>query len=105
MKLRARRGTMLLTICCLVLTAVVLARRWVSLSKPAAVSKENNPNDFYLWQSNTGFAYTFRYDPRAADEWRFSFGGESKEILQAAEKRDGRTTNKENTAARGNDAR
>ena len=37
--------------------------------------RANNPNDFYLWSSNSSFTYTFRYDPREADLWLFRCGG------------------------------
>ena len=35
----------------------------------------NNPNDFYLWATDSVFTYTFRYDPRAADGWLFRSAG------------------------------
>jgi hypothetical protein len=36
----------------------------------------DNPQDFYVWSttSTSAFAYSFRYDPRAADEWLFHSG-------------------------------
>ena len=91
---------MLLTICGLILCTFVLGRRWISLSKPSVVSKENNPNDFYLWQSATGFEYTFRYDPRAADEWRFGASSELKDIPHRAGKPGAVTTNDETTGGK-----
>jgi hypothetical protein len=34
----------------------------------------NNPQDFFVWATNSSFSYSFRYDPRAADEWLFHCG-------------------------------
>ena len=35
----------------------------------------NNPDKFRLWATNSAYAYTFTYDPLAADDWRFEMGG------------------------------
>lgn len=32
---------------------------------------DNNPDKFHLWTANTGYIYTFTYDPHAADAWLF----------------------------------
>ncbi len=34
----------------------------------------DNPQDFFLWTSTTSLSHSFRYDPRAADEWQFHSG-------------------------------
>lgn len=31
----------------------------------------NNPNDFYLWSTDSRIVCSFRYDPREADLWQF----------------------------------
>ena len=34
----------------------------------------SNPQDFFIWATNASISYSFRYDPRAADEWLFHSG-------------------------------
>jgi len=41
----------------------------------------NNPQDFYLWATDASFAYSFRYDPRATDNWLFISGGDARSVL------------------------
>jgi hypothetical protein len=59
----------------LVLTVALLARRssnsWTGVMLKNA---GNNPQDFFAWATNSSSSYSFRYDPRAADEWLFHFG-------------------------------
>jgi hypothetical protein len=41
-----------------------------SLSTPPGVAQAgNNPQEFYLWSTDSSFSYTFICDPRAADLW------------------------------------
>jgi hypothetical protein len=34
----------------------------------------SNPQDFFVWATTSSVIYSFRYDPRAADEWLFHSG-------------------------------
>jgi hypothetical protein len=51
-------------------------RDYVFWAQNEANKPHNNPQDFFLWGTRShSFAYSFRYDPRAADEWLFHSGG------------------------------
>jgi len=56
----------------LFLAAVILAGKGSRIRQRNNAS--SNPQDFFLWATNLSFAYSFRYDPRAADEWLFHSG-------------------------------
>jgi len=55
--------------------AMILGVGFFEVTQPPATGRPNNPQDFYLWTTNSSFAHTFRYDPRAADIWLFKAGG------------------------------
>lgn len=58
-----------------VLAGAIIAERSHRRSSSAAPkSSGNNPQDFFVWATNSSFSYSFRYDPRAADEWLFHSG-------------------------------
>ena len=50
--------------------AVILVWRW-PLPDTAMSATDNNPDKFYLWSTGKVFAYTFTYNPHAADAWMF----------------------------------
>jgi hypothetical protein len=52
--------------------AVILAGKGSKIGQRNHAS--SNPQDFFLWATNSSFSYSFRYDPRAADEWLFHSG-------------------------------
>jgi hypothetical protein len=56
----------------------------LEVSQSPAIARAHNPQDFYLWETESSFAYTFRYDPRAADVWLFKAGGDARFNLDAA---------------------
>jgi len=35
----------------------------------------DNPQAFYLWATGATFSYSFTYDPRKTDRWRFGMDG------------------------------
>ena len=58
----------------LVLVVIGIVVVWRSAVNLEAKGIENNPQDFFMWgttSSTIPFSYSFRYDPRAADEWQF----------------------------------
>jgi hypothetical protein len=60
------------------LAAVLATAGWRQPEESARAdlrTLDNNPNTFYLWSGGTSFAYTFTYDPHAADVWLFQSGG------------------------------
>ena len=73
--LRLQSKYYLLLVLLLFLAAVILSGRgskiWIARQMKNA---NNNPQDFFLWATNSSFSYSFRYDPRAADEWLFHSG-------------------------------
>jgi hypothetical protein len=69
--------------------AVVIAAVW--LAKLATCSMDalprhegDNPQQFHLWTTGSTFSYSFTYDPRKTDHWRFRTDGGMK-ILTANE--------------------
>ncbi len=56
----------------LVLAAVGVASR--SSLTWRANQVDDNPQDFFAWSTTSSASYSFRYDPRAADEWLFQRG-------------------------------
>jgi len=60
----------------LILLATVMHTKWDSKVIPSGrlPIATNNPQDFFLWGNNSSVSYSFRYDPRAADEWLFHSG-------------------------------
>jgi len=54
--------------------AIIAGRSFRKLSSAAPKNPGNNPQDFFVWATNSNFSYSFRYDPRAADEWLFHSG-------------------------------
>ena len=52
--------------------AVILASKGSKIGQLSHAS--SNPQDFFVWATNSSFSYSFRYDPRAADEWLFHSG-------------------------------
>ena len=59
----------------LVLTGAIIAERSFRKSSSAVLRNPGiNPQDFFVWATNSSFSYSFRYDPRAADEWLFHSG-------------------------------
>jgi hypothetical protein len=59
----------------LILAVAILGER--SFRKSSSIAPKNpgnNPQDFFVWATNSNFSYSFRYDPRAADEWLFHSG-------------------------------
>ena len=55
----------------------VMARRDVFV-----VHLTNNPDKFFLERTNSGFSYSFTYDPLAADQWLFQFGrGDTERVV------------------------
>jgi hypothetical protein len=70
MRLQTRYSLLLASSLCF--AAVILA------SKGARTGQRNNagsnPQDFFMWATNSSYSYSFRYDPRAADEWLFHSG-------------------------------
>jgi hypothetical protein len=56
----------------LFLAAIILANKG---SKTGQLNNAgNNPQDFFVWATNSSFSYSLRYDPRASDEWLFHSG-------------------------------
>lgn len=59
----------------LILAVAILSERSSRHSIGANLKNPtHNPQDFFVWASNSSFSYSFRYDPRAADEWLFHSG-------------------------------
>lgn len=48
--------------------------RYLLMSLAPVEVPDNNPDKFRLWTSNSGYQYTFTYDPHAADAWLFRGG-------------------------------
>ncbi len=70
---QARRHMLSASLLCII--AVVLAAKATRIrSHGHGTNGRHNPQDFYAWASNASFSYSFRYDPRAADEWLFHSG-------------------------------
>jgi hypothetical protein len=57
----------------LVLIASGIAVNKLAKSRPP-VNVGINPQDFFVFATNSSYIASFRYDPRAADEWLFHFG-------------------------------
>jgi hypothetical protein len=63
--------------------AFLMAAHVPSPPRPAFFEATNNPNNFCLWRNETGITYNFRYDPHAADVWRFKADPELKALAQS----------------------
>jgi hypothetical protein len=70
LRLQARRCLPLALL--LLFAAVIVVRKEPERGQPADTGR--NPQEFFLWATNSSFSYSFRYDPRAADEWLFHSG-------------------------------
>jgi hypothetical protein len=78
----ARRSILFLGAILLV-PILMLTGRWTSRSPPRAHADNGNPNNFYLWKTDSVITYNFRYDPHAADVWRFQAAGELKALNES----------------------
>jgi len=59
----------------LFLTTIVAVKKGAALWLSGHWTQErNNPQDFFAWGKGSSVSYSFRYDPRAADEWLFHSG-------------------------------
>jgi len=56
---------------------------FLEVTHAPVIGRPHNPQDFYLWETDSSFGYTFRYDPRAADIWLFKAGGDARFNLDA----------------------
>src|ERR1035441_4057335 len=56
----------------LFVAVVILASKRSKIGQLTNAS--SNPQDFFVWATNSSISYSFRYDPRAADEWLFHSG-------------------------------
>jgi hypothetical protein len=63
--------------------ASFMAGHFPTRPRRALVNGTNNPNSFGLWQTDSGITYNFRYDPHAADAWRFKAGPELSALVQS----------------------
>ncbi|HWW02429.1 MAG TPA: hypothetical protein VNZ64_22210 [Candidatus Acidoferrum sp.] len=73
--LAVQPGYLLLLGFSLLFTAVILARMSFSaLTTRQTNNANNNPQDFFVRAMPSSLSYSFRYDPRAADEWLFHRG-------------------------------
>ena len=62
--------------------ALFLSISFVRVIHVPGNNENNNPQDFYLWSTGASFAYTFRYDPRAADKWLLKSGGDARFVMR-----------------------
>ena len=67
----------------LILFSLLFMSLAISRFKVRAHADENNPNNFYLCKTGAGITYNFRYDPHAADVWRFHAVGELKALAHS----------------------
>ena len=74
-----------------VMLAFLLAGHVPLRPRRALVEGTNNPNSFCLWKNETGITYNFRYDPHAADAWRFKAAPELRALVQSARAESTRT--------------
>jgi hypothetical protein len=73
--LAVQPGYLLLLGLLLVFFALNLARRSSGTLRARQTNNaNNNPQDFFLRATPSSLSYSFRYDPRAADEWLFHRG-------------------------------
>jgi hypothetical protein len=73
LQLQSQRSPLLLLGLGLAVLANISYRSWMRSSTGLSY----NPQDFYVWTTiatNQPFSSSFRYDPRAADEWLFHVG-------------------------------
>jgi hypothetical protein len=68
--------------CLLLVPALLLAVFWMASPGGLGLSGNhplntvnNNPDEFYLFATNSTYHCYFTYDPLAADEWLFHTGG------------------------------
>jgi hypothetical protein len=71
--------------------ASFMAGHFPTRPKRALINGTNNPNNFGLWQTDSGIIYNFRYDPHAADVWRFKAAPELSALVQSAPAENTRT--------------
>jgi hypothetical protein len=58
------------------MAAVLFLARISTCSMDALPRHEgDNPQGFHLWATGSSFSYTFTYDPRKTDHWRFRTDG------------------------------
>ena len=67
----------------LILVSLLFMSLAISRSTVRSRADDNNPNNFYLWKTGAGITYNFRYDPHAADVWRFHAVGELKVLARS----------------------
>ena len=79
---------------CFLAAAMFLSVGFVRIVRAPTNSGNDNPQDFYLWSTGSSFAYTFRYDPRAADVWSFKSGGHTRFIVRDLSNLPGNHTNR-----------
>ena len=92
--LHTRRARVALFLFAAALFALFLSIGFFRVIPVPATDENNNPQDFYLWSTDSSFAYAFRYDPRAADVWLFKSGGDTRFILRDLSNSPGSRTNR-----------
>jgi hypothetical protein len=80
----ALKSFIVLNVFLVAVLAFLMAEHVPSPPRRSFFEATNNPNNFCLWKNETGITYNFRYDPHAADVWRFKSGPELKALVHNA---------------------